>query len=253
MESIITFLHHCLGSDLESAGFIILNLIVIESLLSIDNAAVLARIVMDLPVRQRKSALRIGIVLAYVFRGCCLIFASILIRISWLKLLGGAYLLYLFVGYFCKKIHHRTNHSSQEIPKRKFNFLSPFLSTVLMVEIMDLSFSIDNVFAAVALTDNIILICIGVFIGIITMRIVAGYFVSLMERFHFLETIAMIVIGLLGLKLCLSFMAPYIEGSIERHIDSHNTDLYFSLLTLTIFFFPILSSLFFNFPRKGKV
>ena len=122
-----------------------------------------------------------------------------------------------------------------------------------MVEIMDLSFSIDNVFAAVALTDNIILICIGVFIGIITMRIVAGYFVSLMERFHFLETIAMIVIGLLGLKLCLSFMAPYIEGSIERHIDSHNTDLYFSLLTLTIFFFPILSSLFFNFPRKGKV
>ena len=253
MESIITFLHHCLGPDLESAGFIILNLIVIESLLSIDNAAVLAKMVLPLPLDQRKSALRIGIVLAYVFRGCCLIFVSILIRIIWLKLVGGAYLLYLFTGYFYKKIRNGTNHSSQKIPKQKFNFLSPFLSTVLMVEIMDLTFSFDNVFAAVALTDNIVLICIGVFIGIITMRIVAGYFVALMERFHFLETIAMVVIGLLGLKLCLSFMAPYIGGSIEQHIDSHNTALYFSLLTLTIFFLPILSSLLFNFPRKGKV
>jgi predicted tellurium resistance membrane protein TerC len=40
-----------------------------------------------------------------------------------------------------------------------------FWSTVIMVEVMDLAFSIDNVFAAVAFTDNIYLIWIGVFIG----------------------------------------------------------------------------------------
>ena len=252
MESIITFLHHCLGPDLESAGFIILNLIVIESLLSIDNAAVLAKMVMPLPVDQRKSALRIGIVLAYVFRGGCLIFASALIRLNWLKLLSGAYLFYLFTSYFFKRNNTQATSKKQKIPKRKFSFLSPFLSTVVMVEVMDLSFSVDNVFAAVAFTDNIVLICIGVFIGIITMRIVAGYFVVLMERFPFLETIAMIVIGLLGMKLCLSFMAPYIGESIYLYIDDHRTDLYFSLLTLTIFCLPILSSLLFNFPRKGN-
>ena len=252
MESIITFFHHWLGPDLEAAGFIILNLILIESLLSIDNAAVLAKMVMTLPVDQRKSALRIGIVLAYVFRGACLIFASALIRLSWLKLLSGAYLLYLFTSYFYKKNKTQPTAEKKEITKRKFNFLSPFLSTVIMVEVMDLSFSIDNVFAAVAFTDNIVLICIGVFIGIITMRIVAGYFVALMERFPFLETIAMVVIGLLGLKLCLSFMAPYIGGNIQLYIDDHRTDLYFSLLTLTIFLLPILSSLLFNFPRKGN-
>jgi len=48
------------------------NLIVIESLLSVDNAAVLATMVMDLPVKQRAAALKYGIIGAYLFRGLCL-------------------------------------------------------------------------------------------------------------------------------------------------------------------------------------
>ena len=45
------------------------NLVLIETLLSIDNAAVLATMVMDLPENQRKRALKYGIIGAYVFRG----------------------------------------------------------------------------------------------------------------------------------------------------------------------------------------
>jgi YkoY family integral membrane protein len=218
----------------------------------VDNAAVLAKLVMDLPNEQRKSALRIGILLAYIFRGTCLIFASTLIKISWLKLLGGGYLLYLFFDFFYKKIKNQPEPEEDELPKRRFNFLPPFISTVLMVEFMDLSFSIDNVFAAVAFTDNVVLVCIGVFIGILTMRIVAGYFVLLMERFPFLETIALIVIGLLGLKLCMSFIAPYLGGDIQQLVDGHKTDLYFSLLTVSIFFLPILSSILLGFPKRAN-
>ena len=51
---------------------IIGNLIIIESLLSVDNAAVLATMVMDLPKEQREKALRYGIWGAYVFRGLAL-------------------------------------------------------------------------------------------------------------------------------------------------------------------------------------
>ncbi len=251
VEPILAFLHHYLGPDLKVAGFIILNLIVIESLLSVDNAAVLARLVMDLPSRQRNAALRIGILLAYLFRGTCLIFASTLIKISWLKLLGGGYLLFLFIEFFYSKIKH-LEEKPKTISKKKFNSLSPFISTVLMVEFMDLSFSIDNVFAAVAFTNNLVLVCIGVFIGIIMMRIVAGYFVLLMEHFPFLETIALIVIGLLGVKLCLSFFAPYIGGTIQQHIDGPRTDFYFSIITVSIFLLPVLSSLLLNVPKYHK-
>ena len=82
------------------SGGIILNLIVIESLLSVDNAAVLATMVMDLPAEQRKKALRYGIFGAYIFRGLALIFAAVLIKIWWLKPIGGLYLFYLVMSSF---------------------------------------------------------------------------------------------------------------------------------------------------------
>ena len=79
------------------------NLIIIESLLSVDNAAVLATMVMDLDKEARAKALRYGIIGAYVFRGICLLFAAILIKIWWLKPLGGLYLIYLTYDYFKTK------------------------------------------------------------------------------------------------------------------------------------------------------
>ena len=250
MESILSFLHQYLGPDLKVAGFVILNLILIESLLSVDNAAVLATMVRDLPKTQRKKALRIGIFLAYIFRGGCLIFASFLMKISWLKLVGGGYLLYIFINFFYKKFRGKAAIEEPHITKRRFKFLSPFVSTVLMIEVMDMTFSIDNVFAAVAFTDNIVLVCVGVFIGIIGMRIVAGYFVRLMEMFPFLDTLAFVIIGLLGVKLCLSFFAQYMGQTAEEIIDGHKTDLYFSIITVSIFGLPILSSRLFNFPKR---
>jgi predicted tellurium resistance membrane protein TerC len=95
------------------------------------------------------------------------------------------------------------------------------------------------------------LVILGVFIGIIAMRVVAGYFVKLMERFPFLDSIAFVVIGLLGIKLCLSFLVPYYPNSeIALLLESEQTDLYFSILTVSIFVLPILSSVFLNFPKR---
>src|ERR1700749_3483437 len=163
------FLHTLLGSDIQAGLLIILNLIVIESLLSVDNAAVLATMVMDLPKDQRDKALKYGIFGAYFFRGICLVFASYLITIVWLKAVGGIYLMYLTFSYFKSKQTESTeddtlNKKENKIYKMTVGAIGPFWSTVAMVEVMDLAFSIDNVFAAVAFTDNLWLIMIGVFI-----------------------------------------------------------------------------------------
>jgi predicted tellurium resistance membrane protein TerC len=121
-----------------------------------------------------------------------------------------------------------------------------------MVELMDMTFSLDNVFAAVAFTDNIYLVCLGVFIGIITMRIVAGYFVKLMQKFPFLDTVAFLVIGILGVKLCLSFYcAEYGTGTEICHLlESEKADMVFSLSTVVIFVLPIITSSLFGFPAR---
>ena len=250
------FLQHILGSDWDNSLIIILNLIIIESLLSVDNAAVLATMVLDLPPEQRAKALRYGILGAYIFRGLCLIFATWLIKIWWLKPLGGLYLIYLCVDYFRRKATPQKDDDllvkeEKWFYKLSFGMIGSFWATVVAVEIMDLAFSLDNVFAAVAFTDNIYLICIGVFIGILAMRFVAQWFVKLLERYPFLETSAFLVIGILGIKLFLSLPCHFFkDADWADMIESETADLLVSVMTAGFFFIPILTARFFGWPKQ---
>jgi YkoY family integral membrane protein len=237
---------------------IIGNLIIIESLLSVDNAAVLATMVMDLPKEQRDKALRYGIFGAYFFRGLALIFAAVLIKIWWLKPLGGLYLLYLVYDWYKSKQTENTDDDTLDKESNWFyktfvGSLGTFWTTVVLVEIMDMAFSIDNVFAVVAFTPNLLLICLGVFIGILAMRFVAQAFVKLMEKYTFLEGAAFVVIGILGLKLLLSLVEHYAPDSGFSHfLSSHAADTGISVLTVLIFFVPILTSKFLGYPKVGE-
>lgn len=258
---------------------IVLNLILIESLLSVDNAAVLATMVIDLPKDQRRKALKYGIVGAYIFRGICLLFATLLIQIWWFKPLGGIYLLVLAVKYFISRTKKQEEHEEEVIEKDKswlyrktLGLLGPFWATVVLVEIMDLAFSIDNVVAATAYTSNIILVWTGVFIGILAMRFVAQGFVRLMERYPFLEFCAYLVILLLGVKLtlavythfypCASF-TQFLEGPLPcleangKHLPHGEHpkvwgDIVTSALSIAIFIVPVITSLLFNFPKHRR-
>jgi len=255
-------LHTLLGNDIKAGVLIILNLIVIESLLSVDNAAVLATMVLDIPKHQRKKALSYGIVGAYVLRGACLLLASWLVKVWWLKPLGGIYLLYLTFSYCKKKLikakgaeeHKEVNKNESWIYRSTVGLVGNFWATVALIEIMDLAFSIDNVFAAVAFTNHMFLIYTGVFIGILAMRFVAQAFVRLMEKFTFLETIAFLVIGILGIKLSVSLYTHFYPGSaFTKILESEKTDFFVSLLTVAIFVIPVITSLLFNFPKRHTI
>lgn len=251
------FLQHIFDNPLSSL-LVVSNLIIIESLLSVDNAAVLATMVMDLPAKKRAAALKYGIIGAYVFRGLCLFFAAFLVQIWWLKPLGGLYLLYLVWAWLKGK---KTPSKDDDYFNKQSNWLyqltsgrlGAFWSTVLLIEMMDLAFSIDNIFAAVAFTDNLILICVGVFIGILAMRFVAQGFVGLMERYPFLETCAFLVIGLLGIKLSFSVIEHYYpEMAVIRFMEGPYADIITSGVTVAIFVIPVLTSVFFNIPGKKR-
>lgn len=294
-----------LDSDLQKALIIILNLIIIESLLSVDNAAVIATMVDDLPEKQKKKALKYGIFGAFVFRGLCLLFASWLVNIWWLKPLGGIYLLWLAIDHFKDKLRYGlpgtdflklvtiaaflfTVHADATISILGFDFnlfwivqlvlvlyglylgwsllvlpkdvmddeklnksnnlvyrffqdkIGKFWSTVILVEIMDLALSVDNVFAAVAFTENMNLIYFGVFVGMLAMRFVAQRFVDLMEKYKFLKDSAFLVILILGLKLGLSIIShTYSESLYAKIMESELADMLVSLLTISCFIVPL--------------
>lgn len=240
------------------ALLVVCNLIIIESLLSVDNAAVLATMVMDLPKTQRKRALKYGIIGAYLFRGLALLFATFLVQFWFLKPLGGLYLIYLLYDWWQSNTGDNNeetaiNKNDKWLYKNLNKFIGNFWSTVLLVELMDVAFSIDNVFAAVAFSNNIVLIWIGVFIGILAMRFVAQIFITLMEKYPFLETCAFVVIGLLGVKLILSVIPHfYPEATISHALESHEADWITSGITILIFVVPFLIRTLFYHPRKDK-
>lgn len=228
---------------------IIFNLLILESLLSVDNAAVLAIMVKDLPAKDQPHALRYGILGAFAFRGLSLFIASWLIKILWLKIVGGVYLLYLVYGHFTPKndtLEEGVAAKDSKIYKFAMRLgLNRLWATVLLVEIMDMAFSIDNIFASVAMTSNITLILIGVFIGIVSMRYVAQWFTVLIGKHPSLETSAFVVIALLGLKLILSGIVDYqSESALRTFISSRTFDFSFSGAMMLIFFIPLF--------RRGK-
>jgi YkoY family integral membrane protein len=207
---------------------IFLNIMILEIVLSIDNAAVLAAMVKELPKEQQKKALTYGIAGAYVFRGLALLFASILIKLVWLKVAGGLYLMYL--AY--KALSSKVEEGGESKMSIKIPFLSALWSTIVAIEMMDLVFSIDNVFAAVAFTPNLWLICGGVFIGILAMRFATTKFVKVLEKNPILEKVAYWVIGALGLKLVSSYWL--------HDLNTESIDAVFSILTLLAFIVPLI-------------
>ena len=218
--------------------FIILNIILLEIVLSIDNAAVLSTMVGQLPKSQQKKALTWGIIGAYIFRGVALLFASVLIKLIWLKVIGGIYLIYLSIKSL------RSQSITNEKKPLKIPLLNTFWSTVVMVEFMDIIFSIDNIFSAVAFTSNFWIICLGVFIGILAIRFATTKMIELVKQIPIIEKIAFVVIGILGLKLVLSSFFPL--------LTSESIDLMFSFGTLISFITPEILDKIKNKKSRGS-
>ena len=175
---------------------IILSLVVLEGLLSADNALVLATLVSNLKSkRERKLALFAGIWGAYLFRFLVIGFGIYLIKFWWIKVLGALYLIWMAANYFffSKPDEDGTKTGS-----------SSFWMVVLQVELMDIAFSIDSLTAAFGVSEKVWVLFLGAIFGILMMRGVAQIFVKLLERFPGFESTAYILIAIIGVKMMAS-------------------------------------------------
>lgn len=177
----------------------ILVIVALEAILSVDNALVLAVMVRPLSPELRRKALFYGIIGAYILRGLALLFATAIINIWWIQLLGGLYLVYLaWKFFFGKKSQPQTPQASlQEAAARSF------WRIVVMVNVVDLAFAIDSVLVVIAFSKNFWVVFAGVAIGILVIRLAAGMMIVIMEKYPRLEAVAYGVVGWAGLKLTL--------------------------------------------------
>jgi len=170
------------------------TLIILEGLLSADNALVLAVMVKHLPDEQRKKALFYGLLGAYVFRFIAIGLGVYLVQITWVKILGALYLIWIAVSHFMKKNKQQEEEKVEASPKS-------FWKTVLAVEVMDIAFSIDSVLAAFGVSDQVWVLFLGGILGVLMMRGVAQLFLVLIEKIPELEAAAFILIFVIGAKM----------------------------------------------------
>src|SRR6187431_1226418 len=188
------------SSDLAIVGF----LVVLEGLLSADNALVMAIMVLGLPRTQHKQALRYGLLGGFAFRVLATMLAVYLIRLAWVKLAGGIYLLYLTYSHF---FGQEEGVDRRQAPKAKSMLgLSPFWATVVRVELINLAFSIDSILVAVAMSPKTWVVICGGILGIVAMRLVVGQLLTLVQRYPALVDGAFIIIAWVGLKLGLEYL-----------------------------------------------
>lgn len=184
------------------------TLVILEGLLSADNALVLAVMVKHLPPEKRKKALFYGLLGAYAFRFIAIGIGVFLIKLWWVKILGAGYLAWLSIKYFIDKRKGSEEGDDEAEGLNQSGLLirlfGTFWGTVVAVELMDIAFSVDSVLAAFGVSEQVWVLLVGGMLGVLMMRGVAGVFLTLIDRVPELETTAYILILIIALKMLLA-------------------------------------------------
>jgi YjbE family integral membrane protein len=175
-------------NELQTAAFWtgLLTIIWVNIILSGDNAVVIALAARSLPPRQQKQAVFWGAGAAVVLRIILTVFAVALLRYPYLKLIGGALLLWIAVKLLVPEDGGEGDFGSSDN-------LWVAIKTIL---IADLVMSLDNVIAVAAVAkDSLVLLILGLAISIPLVIFGATMLMKLMERWPIIITLGAAILG----------------------------------------------------------
>ena len=184
-------------------------LVMLELILSADNAVALAAIARtSRSPEQERLALNIGIGLAMLLRVGLIALAQWVLQSPWVQLLAAAYLFWLFITHLRPSSHDNLDEATAQAGSSQARSL---LNTVLLLGFTDLAFSIDSVAAAVAVSDQILLISAGAVIGIIALRFTSGLFIRWLDEYERLETAGFLSVAFVAVRLLIHVLVPQLN------------------------------------------
>ena len=181
-------------------------LVLLELILSADNAVALAAIARSSrQPKQERLALNLGIGMALLLRIALIVVAQWVLQNTWVQLFAAAYLVWLVVDHFKSRSDDSASALDADGSDRSER---PFLKTVLLLAFTDLAFSIDSVAAAVAISDQILLISAGAFIGIVALRFTSALFIRWLDLYPRLETAGFLAVAFVAFRLIVHVIVP---------------------------------------------
>ena len=176
----------------------------LELVLSADNAVALASITKNLNnIDLQRKALNIGIFIALLLRILVILTAQFFLNFWPFKLIGGIYLISLSISKFLS-LNNKGSDKNLNENSEKSNI--SLLKVILLLSVTDLAFSIDSITAAVAISDQFLLVITGAIIGVIALRFTSGLFIKWLEIYINLEKAGYIAVGLIGIKLIIQLV-----------------------------------------------
>ena len=182
-------------------------LVALELVLSADNAVALAAIARRCRrPDQERLALNIGIALALLLRLALIVLAQWVLQHPPVQILAAAYLLWLFIDH----LRTRGDAAVEDEPVEA-GLVGSLARTVVLLAFTDLAFSIDSVAAAVAISDQTLLIGTGAVIGIIALRFTSGLVIRWLEIYPRLETAGFLAVAFVAVRLLLHVALPAVQ------------------------------------------
>lgn len=184
----------------------VLKIIVIDILLSGDNAVVIALACRSLPQAQRKKGIMYGVLGAIVLRITLTFFAVTLLSLPYLKVAGAAMLLWIGVKLILPEEEH-------DASKVKAN--THLWGAVRTILIADFIMSVDNVLGvAAAAHGNILLLAIGLLVSIPLVAWSSQLVLKLIDRFPYIIYLGGGLLGYVAGEMVTS------DKTIARYLES---------------------------------
>ena len=188
----------------------LLKIIMINIVLSGDNAVVIALASRSLPPQQQKKAIIFGSIGAIVLRIVLTFFAVVLLGQPYLKLVGAALLLWIGIGLL------KGDDDEGELEGH-----SNLIAAVRTIVVADLVMSLDNVIGvAAAAKGNLLLLVLGLVISIPLIIFGSTLILKLMNRFPVIITLGAALLGWVAGEMAISDPAlrTWIGEIGEHHV-----------------------------------
>ena len=178
----------------------LLEIIVVNIILSGDNAVVIALAARNLPRRQQKAAIFFGSAAAIVLRVLLTVFAVQLLQYPYLKLVGAALLIWIGAKLLLPE-NDGEEHASAS---------SSLWSAVQTILIADLVMSVDNVIAVAAAAETgppqarLALLVIGMGLSIPLIIVGSQILLKLMSKWPVIITLGAALLGFVAGEMAVT-------------------------------------------------
>jgi len=258
------------GQTFEPHDLVLIALLVLlEGVLSIDNALVLALLAKRLPKQMQARALTYGLVGAFVFRFIAIGGAAYLLRWRIVKLIGGGYLLWVALKHLIFERGKKSEDRLEIGPDGQPILVSAdndavdrrpehpgFWATVAVIEMTDIAFAIDSILAAIAVVGpapagrtvhpQLWVVVTGGMLGVVLMRVAASMFIRLLERYPRFEISAYLLVCVIGLKLVADWGFNSAENPDQVNFHDSTSPAFW------IFWFSMAACIAFGFSQSKK-